>query len=173
MLEYETANPGQDATKPQGEHFDPELNGNNPRVSFAPGDYAMEERNIGMPREYGTESRPYSSSPAPPNPNDQFTGLAEGGMHADENERVFKQSNGDAGSDQTLTHGDSNMMSQVFPNTTRSAMRHGNSANNASNTIGGRENLVSGRDQDRSLRSNTQMNRNMNSGAPSAVADEY
>src|ERR1700712_187324 len=55
MLEYETANPGQDAAKVKGEHFDPEMNGNNdnnPRVSFAPEDYAMEERDLGMPREY-------------------------------------------------------------------------------------------------------------------------
>jgi len=168
MLEYETANPGQDATKPQGEDFDPGMDDNNPRVSFAPEDYAMEERSIGIPREYGAEARPYSHSPAPPNPNDQFAGLAEGGMHANEN---FKRpASGDGGSDETLSHGNSTTTSHVFPNTTRSAMRHGNTG---ATNINRKEILVDGRSQERSLRSNTQANRNMNAGAPSAVADEY
>jgi aquaporin related protein len=38
----------------------------------------------GTPREYGAGRRPYGESPAPPQPNDQFAGLAEGRMHADE-----------------------------------------------------------------------------------------
>jgi aquaporin rerated protein, other eukaryote len=112
MLEYETANPGQDRGE-EGEHFNPDLAAHDPRVSFAPSDYAMEEglshdprnpqagdgvrqppsgvavkkngpSNIGEPIEYGEAHRPYSASPAPPHPNDQFAGLAEGGMHATE-----------------------------------------------------------------------------------------
>lgn len=144
MLEYETANPGQDSSKPEGESFNPDLDPSNPRVSFAGDDYAMEEgrggqgisstsastwkpnggavdgafngdrtvngvaygnghgnangaghdnghlgvpggnpQHVGTPREYGTQARPYSASPAPPHGNDQFAGLEEGGMHGD------------------------------------------------------------------------------------------
>lgn len=89
MLEYETANPGQDRAKPQAEAFNPDLDQSQPGVSFAPEEYAMEEslpdnNRIGLPREYGTARRPYSDSPAPPNPNDQFAGLNDGGIHAAE-----------------------------------------------------------------------------------------
>ncbi|CAL3968069.1 unnamed protein product [Diplocarpon coronariae] len=86
MLEYETANPGQDSSAPEGEHFNPDLATANPRVSFAPDEYAMAEegRSHGTPVEYGTHSRPFSASPAPPHPNDQFRGLADGGMHGDD-----------------------------------------------------------------------------------------
>ena len=52
-----------------------------------------------MPKEYGTERRPFSDSPAPPHPNDQFTGLAEGGMHAD---KEVKPSESGSGSERTL-----------------------------------------------------------------------
>lgn len=104
MLEYETANPGQDGS-PTGEHFNPDLDRSDPRVSFAPNEYALEEgrmssttaansspnnssnlvpSQIGHPKEYGAERRPYSDSPAPPHKNDQFTGLEDGGMHANE-----------------------------------------------------------------------------------------
>ena len=85
MLEYETANPGQDAAKPIGEHFDPDAAQHDNHVSFAPKDEAsqMEEGRIGTPEEYGEEIRPYSTSPAPPNANDQFAGL-EDGMHSHE-----------------------------------------------------------------------------------------
>jgi aquaporin related protein len=111
MLEYETANPGQDAER---EPFNPNMDSSQPQVSFAPEEYALEEGrapntasstnttfksnenralngsadptggNIGTPKEYGAAQRPYSESPAPPNPNDQFAGLADGGMHANE-----------------------------------------------------------------------------------------
>ncbi|CAG8951861.1 hypothetical protein HYFRA_00005665 [Hymenoscyphus fraxineus] len=80
-LEYETANPGQDH-----DHLDSLRS----RVTFTSVDYSMEEGTakemangrIGTPKEYGSGHRPYSNSPAPPHPNDQFTGLRDGGMHA-------------------------------------------------------------------------------------------
>ncbi len=86
MLEYETANPGQDSSKPEGEHFNPDLDTTHPRVSFAPEDYeaAEEGRSLGFPVEYGTQSRPFSDSPAPTHPNDQYRGLADGGTHINE-----------------------------------------------------------------------------------------
>lgn len=37
-----------------------------------------------MLKEYGSERRPFSDSPTPPRSNDQFTGLADGSIHADE-----------------------------------------------------------------------------------------
>lgn len=109
MLEYETANPGQDRAHAKGEHFNPDLDTSHPRVSFAPDDYAMEEGNskvmangrIGTPQEYGSKHRPFSDSPAPPHPNDQFTGLHEGGMHASE---LVKPVHDSTDSDHTL-HG--------------------------------------------------------------------
>ncbi|KAA8575945.1 hypothetical protein EYC84_006110 [Monilinia fructicola] len=95
MLEYETANPGQDATR-VGESFDPEAQAIRNRVSFA--DEGMvgreldesgasrvhESGNYGHGKEYGTHRRPFSDSPAPPHPNDQFAGLNQGGLHADD-----------------------------------------------------------------------------------------
>ena len=86
MLEYETANPGQDRSKPKGEHS------HAPSISSAPEDYAMEEAftpvgRSGIPREYGTEERPFTGSPRPPHPNDQYTGLTDGGMHGGETSR--------------------------------------------------------------------------------------
>lgn len=101
MLEYETANPAQDADRVGGEHFNPDADRSSARVAFHPDEYAMEEGragrvsssntavggtplNIGVPKEYGSAPRPYMDSPAPPNPNDGFTGLAPGGMHGDE-----------------------------------------------------------------------------------------
>ena len=96
MLEYETANPGQDNARKEGEHFNPDEHTGKARVSFSPEEYAMEEgraggtrvrsnsNNIGIPNEYGMQERPYSKSPAPPNANDQFAGLSEGGMHGTE-----------------------------------------------------------------------------------------
>lgn len=36
------------------------------------------------PKENRAGRRPFSESQVPPHPNDQFTGLAEGGMNADE-----------------------------------------------------------------------------------------
>ncbi|KAL2065700.1 hypothetical protein VTL71DRAFT_3370 [Oculimacula yallundae] len=89
MLEYETANPGQDSSKPSGEHFNPDLDTSHPKVSFAPEMYvAAEEGRVkkhGEPEEYGVNSRPWSESPAPTHMNDQYRGLANGGMHANEN----------------------------------------------------------------------------------------
>ncbi len=85
MLEYETANPGQDSSKEEGEHFNPDLDQSQPRVSIALDDYAhATDGTHGTPREYGSARRPFSESPAPPHPSDQFVGLASGGMHADE-----------------------------------------------------------------------------------------
>ncbi|KAF7926507.1 hypothetical protein BELL_0239g00030 [Botrytis elliptica] len=96
MLEYETANPGQDAGR-VGEVFDPEAQAIKNRVSFASEGMVGREldesgasqvhgngNHFKAPQEYGTKRRPFSDSPAPPNPNDQFAGLSEGGMHADE-----------------------------------------------------------------------------------------
>lgn len=58
-------------------------------------------KRIGTPKEYGSDRRPYSDSPVPPHPNDQFSGLAGGGMHADE---LVKSMDGRASSsDQTLS----------------------------------------------------------------------
>ncbi|THV50118.1 hypothetical protein BGAL_0164g00090 [Botrytis galanthina] len=103
LLEYETANPGQDAGR-VGEVFDPEAQAIKNRVSFASEGMVGREldesgashvhgngNHFKAPQEYGTKGRPFSDSPAPPNPNDQFTGLSEGGMHADE----FANGNGD------------------------------------------------------------------------------
>jgi aquaporin related protein len=97
MLEYETANPGQDRG-PEGEAFNTDLVASQNNVSFAGDEYEMEEgrvassnghaisngnpSNIGHPKEYGSTPRPYSDSPAPPHKNDQFSGLEAGGMHA-------------------------------------------------------------------------------------------
>jgi aquaporin related protein len=96
MLEYETANPGQDRAKPEGEHFNPDEHNDKAAVSFAPDEYAMEEgrrmrsnggaadlNGAGDPVEYGRRQRPFSSSPAPPHINDQYAGL-DGGMHSHE-----------------------------------------------------------------------------------------
>ncbi|CZS91986.1 related to aquaporin [Rhynchosporium agropyri] len=97
MLEYETANPGQDSSKPDGEHFNPDLDAPHPKVSFAPEEYTAAEegrgsinavRTHGIPLEYGMQSRPFSKSPAPPHMNDQYRGLANGGMHASEADRI-------------------------------------------------------------------------------------
>lgn len=95
MLEYETANPDQDASKPQGEHFDPDNvvdddvdieAGHRPQVAFVPSGYTPDNTmEHGDPKEYGMERRPFSESPAPPHMNDQFAGLTAGGMHSAEN----------------------------------------------------------------------------------------
>ncbi|PQE19269.1 hypothetical protein CJF32_00010953 [Rutstroemia sp. NJR-2017a WRK4] len=104
MLEYETATLAR-----VGEEFDPESHLGMPKrrdtgVSYddssmgaigkelngvgrhhenhTNGEHAA---NYGTPKEYGTARRPFSDSPAPPHLNDQFRGLAPGGMHADEN----------------------------------------------------------------------------------------
>lgn len=111
MLEYETANPGQDRAHAKGEHFNPDLDTSHPRVAFVPDDYAMEEGTskvitngrIGTPQEYGSKHRPFSDSPAPPHPNDQFIGLHEGGMHPSELVKPAHNSMG-ADSEHTL-HG--------------------------------------------------------------------
>ena len=84
MLEYETANPGQDAAKPLAEDYDPNAPGLNNRVSFMQNNdetSQMEEGHAGPAKEYGEASRPHSDSPAPPNPNDQFVGLEESNTH--------------------------------------------------------------------------------------------
>lgn len=164
MLEYETANPGQDSSKEAGEHFNPDLDQSHPHVAFAPEEYAMSGRtitntnrsgsgdtgavgggNIGVPKEYGMERRPFSDSPAPPHPNDQFTGLADGGMHADE-DRVRTMDSGSSGSERTLGANGSPQM------TMKPAMKKGVVGSNVG--------------KERSVRSNTINNRNMHSGIP-------
>jgi aquaporin rerated protein, other eukaryote len=153
MLEYETANPNQDASGLKGDHFNPDEHASNPRVSFAPDDYAaadMEEERVGTPKEYGVERRPYSESPAPPHPNDQFAGLADGGMHADEIVKPSQSVGGD--SDRTLA---SPLGNQVH----KSAMKPGSSNGSANGNGYG----VRG---ERSVRNNTYVNRQMNRGLP-------
>jgi len=160
MLEYETANPGQDSSREEGEHFNPDLDQSNPRVAFAPEQYVMSGHNvtgsgtgsgegrIGSPKEYGTDRRPFSDSPAPPHPNDQFGGLAEGGMHADEyvkgeREREFL---GSSSSENTLGNLQPQMvMKPALKNSSGAGMANG---------------------KEKSVKSNTLMNRNMNSGIP-------
>ncbi|KAN0106249.1 aquaporin [Hyaloscypha variabilis] len=156
MLEYETANPNQDASNPEGEHFNPDNHPGNPRVSFAPEDYAAaeERRSHGTPREYGTERRPYSESPAPPHPNDQFTGLAEGGMHGDEFVKPAQSLGGD--SDRTLAPSGGNQNSNVH----KSAMKPGSLNSSTNGNCGGHRG-------ERSVRNNTYANRQMNQGLPS------
>ena len=154
MLEYETANPGQDSTKSEGEHFNPDLDHSHPRVVFAPEEYAMEEGRseptYGNPREYGTGRRPFSDSPAPPHKNDQFAGLAEGGMHADELVKPVQttRSSGSTSSDQTLFPGTDQAKVSMKP-----VLKPGIRGTAATG-------------KERSVRSNTQANRNMNSGIP-------
>jgi aquaporin related protein len=115
MLEYETANPGQDRSKTAGEHFNPDEHTEKARVSFAPEEYAMEEGRVmrsdggvmepdgtGDPHEYGRQQRPYSKSPAPPHANDQYAGL-DGGMHSDDQQpRYYPHNSIGADSDRTV-----------------------------------------------------------------------
>ncbi|APA07378.1 hypothetical protein SS1G_13045 [Sclerotinia sclerotiorum 1980 UF-70] len=95
VLEYETANPGQDAGR-VGESYEPQAHTTN-KVSFAEEGMVGREldesgashvhgtdKNLGTPKEYGTHRRPFSGSPAPSHPNDQFAGLNGGGMNGDE-----------------------------------------------------------------------------------------
>ncbi|KAH9212224.1 aquaporin-like protein [Leptodontidium sp. 2 PMI_412] len=86
ILEYETANPGQDSMKPEGEHFNPDLDTSALKVSFAPSDYvaAEEGRSHGVSLEYGAQSRHFSDSLAPAHTEDQYRGLGNGGMHGND-----------------------------------------------------------------------------------------
>jgi aquaporin related protein len=161
MLEYETANPGQDRSREKGEHFNPDLDTSHPRVSFAPEDYAEQGlagshttngtngdlRRIGTPKEYGTDRRPFSDSPAPPHPNDQFAGLTAGGMHGDE---YIKPTTRGSGSDQTLG-GNSVNHTRVAH---KSAIKPGSRVNGVVNGHEG------------SLRNNIYNNMNMGGGIP-------
>jgi aquaporin related protein len=152
MLEYETANPGQDAAKP-GEHFNPDLEGidlSHAPVSFPPGDYAMEEGRVGTrgtPREYGTERRPFTDRPAPPHPNDTVAGLADGGMHVDELAKPTRMRQSGTSLDWTLTDSEQHQL------TIKSAIKPGGGGSMAAG-------------KERSVRSNSSDNRNMNSGIP-------
>jgi aquaporin related protein len=114
-----------------------------------------EERMHGMPREYSAGRRPYSESPAPPHPNDQFTGLADGGMHGDEIVKPTHSVGGD--SDRTLASAVGSPSSQGTA-VHKSAIKPGSRGSNAH----GNGNGHSG---ERSVRSDTS-NRNMNSGMP-------
>jgi aquaporin rerated protein, other eukaryote len=157
MLEYETANPNQDASAPEGEHFNPDDHASNARVSFAPEDYAStnvdEERLHGTPRDYSAGRRPYSESPAPPHPNDQFAGLAEGGMHGEELVKPTQSVGGD--SDRTLASPMGNQNSAIH----KSAMKPGLLGNSTSGNGNGHRG-------ERSVRNNTYANRGMNQVLP-------
>jgi aquaporin related protein len=172
MLEYETANPGQDAAQAAGEHFDPDLETANQRVSFATEDYAHHNGvngNIGEPKEYGTDRRPFSNSPAPPHKNDQFAGLQAGGMHADELLRGGSESDQATLATRTSEHanpysGVGNGVTGTNTNTTthhnatgatRSAMKAG-TTHNAPSPANGTE---------RSARKNMYYNQKMNDAA--------
>ena len=161
MLEYESANPGQDATKPVGEVFNPDLDQSLPHVEFAPEEYAMSGRTatnhsagmasadgsggiIGSPKSYGTERRPFSDSPAPAHPDDQFAGLTDGGMHADEIERHEESG---SGSNRTLG------ASGTLPTGMKTAMKKTPAGSSPPR-------------KERSVRANTGYNRNINNGSP-------
>jgi aquaporin related protein len=104
----------------------------------------------GTLREYGTGRRPYSESPALPHPNDQFAGLAEGGMHADE---IVKPAYSlGSGSDRTLA-------SPVGNQVHKSAMKAG-SLNSSTNGNG------NGHRGERSVRNNIHATRQMSQGLP-------
>lgn len=166
MLEYETANPGQDRSKSEGEHFNPDLDTSHPRVSFAPEDYAEQGmamngqgtngangtiglKRIGTPKEYGSDRRPFSDSPAPPHPNDQFTGLADGGMHADEG--IKRSVTRGSRSDQTLR---GNSVPHTGAMAQKSAIKPSSRGNQYANGHEG------------SVRTNTYNNMNMGEGIP-------
>jgi aquaporin related protein len=104
MLEYETANPHQDASKPEGDHFNPEDDGRStPRASFTPVDCAnptMDGETLnGIARDYSAAGGSYNESPSLLHPNNQSSGPTEGDMHAGE---VFKPTHSVDDSDQTL-----------------------------------------------------------------------
>ncbi|EKD21548.1 MIP family channel protein [Drepanopeziza brunnea f. sp. 'multigermtubi' MB_m1] len=167
MLEYETANPGQDSAVPEGERFNPDLErGSTARVSFAPGDYAIATKPAaaaaaaaaadgrhGAPKEYGTASRPFSDSPAPPHPNDQYCGLADDSTHGHE---VFKPLHASA-SDMTLTSSIS-----IPGSPTRIMMPPGQPAHKSAIKPGSRG--QGGTAHESSMRSNTYQNRIMAAG---------
>lgn len=154
MVEYETANPGQDASIPEGEHFDPNAS---QHVSFMPKDdaSAMEEGRAGTPVEYGTEMRPYSKSSAPPHPNDQYAGL-ETGMH--EHEKVPPNTAGGLSPpDQTYPNGHPPLRHQVAR---KPAMKP---VSQDSMSPGGKE---------RSVRHNTTHNRNARGSMAGAMGSK-
>lgn len=150
MLEYETANPNQDASKSEGEHFDPDAvtavdSNRTTRVSFAPSDTFVVQngssnRNIGTPREYGTERRPYSDSPAPPHPNDQFAGLTDGGMHATEPIKAVKEmtSGSTLNGNQPLVGATAGHKSAMKPGSSHSVDANGKERGVKSNTYNNR-----------------------------------
>ncbi|CZT46624.1 related to aquaporin [Rhynchosporium secalis] len=162
MLEYETANPGQDSSKPDGEHFNPDLDASHPKVSFAPEEYTAAEegrgsinaaRTHGIPQEYGMQSRPFSKSPAPPHMNDQYRGLANGGMHASEADRVVPLNSRGSGSERTLAEVGSHHQAQV---PRKSVIKPSSQGIMASNEHG--------HENDSSFRTNTYNNRRITAG---------
>jgi aquaporin related protein len=163
MLEYETANPGQDSSKVEGEHFNPDLeNAHNPRVSFAPEDYAR----TGTPKDYGYESKLFNDSPFPPHPNNKFSSVQEGGIpgNGHGNDSSVR---GSGGSKDTLGpvgmneyHHDNNVVDSNLtppypPTTTRSAMKA--STSNGPIAVKGTQ---------FSAKINTYHNQNISSGTP-------
>ncbi|QSZ36472.1 hypothetical protein DSL72_006351 [Monilinia vaccinii-corymbosi] len=88
MLEYESANPGQDAagSSTHGVEFlSPEAQAiRNHANSLDDGMIARGLEESGAGRVNGTHRRPFSDSPAPGHPNDQFAGLNSGGIQVDD-----------------------------------------------------------------------------------------
>lgn len=161
MLEYETANPGQDRAKPKGEHFDPDIDEEIPQhAHFADNEYAMEEGCAGSPKEYGGEQRPWSESPAPPHPNDMFTGLVEGGMHGDE--YVKSRGQQERSSDNAQFPADR----VVVPKELEHLRKQQQVVRKPAMKPGSRGSETAGAGKERSARHNTKTNRNMNAGIP-------
>lgn len=177
MLEYETANPGQDRAQTEGEHFNPDEHTGKARVSFAPEDYAMEEGrangsglgvgpdNVGAPNEYGTQQRPYSKSPAPPHANDQFAGLNEGGMHANEQQTADyppRSMGGD--SDRTVVSPHATNTNIITDSGDRKIVGSGEPASTHRSALKKKSSPSDVPMSERSLRTNTYNNRNMFDG---------
>ncbi|KAB8290420.1 hypothetical protein EYC80_010852 [Monilinia laxa] len=163
MLEYETANPGQDATR-VGESLDPEAQAIRNRVSFA--DEGMVGRDLdesgasrvhgsghyGHGKEYGTHRRPFSDSPAPPHPNDQFAGLNQGGLNADDLAK--------GGEGQGIIRDKRDSEGTLVENGKKSAMRP-NSNGNGTEVVGG------------SARDNTHNNQRIGQGVGTQSEEFY
>ncbi|EHK97447.1 putative Aquaporin-1 [Glarea lozoyensis 74030] len=177
MLEYETANPGQDQAQKEGEHFNPDEHTEKARVSFAPEDYAMEEgragghqgnagqENLGVPNEYGTQNRPYSNSPAPPHANDQFAGLNDGGMHGNDNQRPYNPHNSMGGdSDRTVVSPNNTNTTVLSEGSARKEVGSGSTSGAPRSAIKNSTSPSKVPMAERSLRSNTRNNRNAHAG---------
>ncbi|KAG0650492.1 Aquaporin-1, partial [Hyphodiscus hymeniophilus] len=179
MLEYETANPGQDAAKEKGEHFDPDLDQEHPHVAFAPEEYATPGRTVtdqstqdsraglqngnssregtGFLTEYGPDGRPFSRRPASTQLNDQFAGSAERGMAA---ERTVRPIESRRESRRSSDRRSSDRRSSDRPVRLNEAASAGMKPAMKKNAVGGMPS------KERSVRANTRNNRYANSGIP-------